>query len=115
MRSSSLAPWLNSGDSPKIEGRGLAFNEFLETDSVFFPVRSGTAGVTDGVHQYVLDLGTGEATLRNIAQPPAWNIDRLAKSPRWRGSFAMRSTPAFPICLEGDCAYCWPSVKFTVT
>jgi arylsulfatase A-like enzyme len=79
----SLVPWLNAqpGDSPKIEGRGLAFNEFLETDSVFFPVRSGTAGVTDGVHQYVLDLGTGEATLRNIAEPLVWNIDRSAEEP----------------------------------
>jgi arylsulfatase A-like enzyme len=81
MRGPSLAPWLSSGDSRKIEGRGLAFNEFLETDSVFFPVRSGTAGVTDGVHQYVLDLGTGEATLRNIAEPLVWNIDRLAEEP----------------------------------
>jgi hypothetical protein len=59
----------------------LAFNEFLETDSVFFPVRSGSAGVTDGMHQYVLDIGTGEGTLRNIAEPYVWNIDRLAEEP----------------------------------
>jgi arylsulfatase A-like enzyme len=83
MRGPSLAPLLNAygGDSPKIEGRGLAFTEFLETDSVFFPVRSGTAGVTDGVHQYLLDLRTGEATLRNIAEPLVWNIDRSAEEP----------------------------------
>jgi arylsulfatase A-like enzyme len=83
MRGPSLTSWLNPHpeDSPKIEGRGLAFNEFLETDSVFFPVRSGTAGVTDGVHQYVVDLGTGDATLRNIAEPLVWNIDRSAEEP----------------------------------
>lgn len=83
MHAPSLVPWLNphAGGSPKVESRGLAFNEFLETDSVFFPVRSGTAGVTDGIHQYVLDLGTGEGTVRNIAEPLVWNIDRSAEEP----------------------------------
>jgi arylsulfatase A-like enzyme len=83
MRAPSLVPWLSPhpGDTPRIENRGLAFDEFLETDSVFLPVRSGSAGVTDGVHQYVLDLGTGEGALRNIAEPFVWNIDRSAEEP----------------------------------
>ena len=83
MRGPSLAPWLNSHAGVFAEGRrpGLAFNEFLETDSVFFPVRSGSAGVTDGVHQYVMDIGTGEGTVRNIAEPLVWNIDRSSEEP----------------------------------
>lgn len=83
MRRGSTGPRLKPqpGDSPKTESRGLAFNEFPETSNVFFHVRSGSAGVTGGAHQYVLDMGTCEATLRNIAERLVWSIDRLVKEP----------------------------------
>jgi len=90
------------GGAPKIEERGLAFHEFLETDSVFFPVRSGSAGVTGGVQQYVLDLGSGEATLRNIAEPLVWNIDRSAEEPEVARELRDELYSAFPVCPKGN-------------
>jgi arylsulfatase A-like enzyme len=80
MRAPSLVPNLNS-DAAMAGSKGLAFTEYLETNSIFRPARSGTAGVTDGVHQYVLNLGTGEGALRNMAEPLIWNIDRSAEEP----------------------------------
>jgi hypothetical protein len=104
MPAPSVVPWLNThpGGAAKIEERGLAFHELLETDSVFFPVRSGSAGVTGGVHQYVLDLGSGEAACAILRS--RWSGISIAplKSPGLRGGFAMSSTPAFPICRKGN-------------
>ncbi len=80
MRASSLVPYLNS-DTSAGGSKGLAFTEYLETSSIFRPAHSGTAGVTDGVHQYVLNLGTGEGALRNMAEPLIWNIDRSSEDP----------------------------------
>jgi hypothetical protein len=38
----------------------LGITEYLETNSAFRPVHSGTVGVTGGIHQHLLNLGTGE-------------------------------------------------------
>jgi arylsulfatase A-like enzyme len=83
MRGPSLVPRLNPDAPNRAEnaGRGLAFTEYLETDSIFRPPDSGSAGVTDGVHQYVLHLGAGEGELRNLAEPLLWNIDRSNEDP----------------------------------
>jgi arylsulfatase A-like enzyme len=80
MRAPSLVPYLNPDATPA-GGKGLAFTEYLETNSIFRPAHSGTAGVTDGVHQYVLNLGTGQGALRNMAEPLIWNIDRSSEEP----------------------------------
>jgi arylsulfatase A-like enzyme len=80
MRAPSLVPYLNP-DIPNPGGKGLAFTEYLETNSIFHPAHSGTAGVTDGVHQYVLNLSTQEGALRNMAEPLIWNIDRSSEEP----------------------------------
>jgi arylsulfatase A-like enzyme len=79
MQGLSLTPWLK-GDAPA-EDRGLAFTEYLETSSIFRTPDSGTAGVTDGVHQYLVNLATGKGTLRNLAQPAEWNVDRTMDNP----------------------------------
>ncbi len=91
LRGPSLAQWLSpdAGGPAESAGavhgaaaeRGLAFTEFLETNSIFRPLNAGTAGVTDGVHQYVYDLATREGALRNMAEPILWNIDRSQAEP----------------------------------
>jgi hypothetical protein len=39
------------------------------------------SGVTDGIHQYVLNLRTGEGAMLNMAAPLIWNIDRSSEEP----------------------------------
>jgi arylsulfatase A-like enzyme len=79
MRGPSLIPWLNRNGEG--EGQGLAFTQYLETDSIFKPVNYGTVGVIDGRHQYVLDLGTGKGILRGLDEAQSWDLDRSAENP----------------------------------
>jgi arylsulfatase A-like enzyme len=79
MRGPSLLPWLNRNNEG--EGQGLAFTQYLATNSSFKPVTHGTVGVIDGRHQYVLDLDTGKGILRPLAEAQSSNLDRSAENP----------------------------------
>ena len=79
MRGQSLAGWLSRDGQG--EGEGLAFCQYLETNSVFKPLHHGTVGVIDGRDQYVLDLNTLEGALRPLKEAHIWNLDRTAENP----------------------------------
>jgi arylsulfatase A-like enzyme len=79
MRGQSLAPWFVS-DQPR-EGGGLAFTQYLARNSIFEPLDSGTVGVIDGQHQYIVDLATGKGILRGLSEANSWNRDRSAENP----------------------------------
>jgi arylsulfatase A-like enzyme len=69
MRGESLTGWLQRDGG---QGQGLAFCEYLERNSIFRPVRYGTAGVIDGEYQYVMAFPTRKGVLRALdaAQNP---------------------------------------------
>ena len=79
----SLAGWLNRDGEHQDdgEGEGLAFTEYLERNSIYAPVRSGTVGVIDGRHQYVLDLATQKGMLRPLNEAQLRELDRSAENP----------------------------------
>lgn len=79
MRGESLLPWLDRDNEG--EGQGLAFTQYLATDSIFKPLSSGTVGVIDGRHQYVLDLATGKGIFRGLSEAHMWDLDRSAENP----------------------------------
>lgn len=79
MRGESLRPWLNRDGEG--EGQGLAFTQYLATNSIFKPITHGTVGVIDGRHQYVLNLDSGKGILRGLAEAQSWNLDRSAENP----------------------------------
>jgi arylsulfatase A-like enzyme len=79
MRAPSLLPWLNRDGQG--QGQGLAFTQYLETDSVFKPVTHGTVGVIDGRHQYVLDLDSGKSIFRGLDQAQSVDFDCEAQNP----------------------------------
>jgi arylsulfatase A-like enzyme len=79
MRGQSLAGWLDRDGQG--EGEGLAFCQYLETNSVFQPLHHGTVGVIDGRNQYVLDLDTQKGALRPLKEAQIWNLDRTAEDP----------------------------------
>jgi arylsulfatase A-like enzyme len=60
---------------------GLAFTQYLATSSYFDGPNSGTVGVTDGVHQYVVGLPSGEGSLRYMSEPLLWYIDHTSEDP----------------------------------
>jgi arylsulfatase A-like enzyme len=74
MRGQSLAGWLNRDGQG--EGEGLAFAQYLETNSVFEPLRRGTVSVIDGKFEYVVDLTSQSGLLRPLDQAQIWNLDR---------------------------------------
>ena len=82
MQGESLVKWMN-GDTLGGKGEGMAFTQYLETNSVFKPMRHGTVGVIDGrsQHQYVLDLETQKGSLRPLKEAHIWNLDRTAENP----------------------------------
>ena len=53
----------------------MAFTQFLWGDSIFEPLRTGTVGVTDGHHQYVINLATARGRLRDMAEPQSLEYD----------------------------------------
>ena len=79
MRGQSLVPWLNRNGEG--EGQGLAFTQYLATNSIFKPLHHGTVGVIDGRHQYVLDLSTGKGILRGLSEAQSWNLGSLSREP----------------------------------
>lgn len=79
MRGQSLVPWLNRDGEGAGEGR--AFTQFFWDDNVFKPLKNGTVGVIDGRHQCVLDVATGKAKLRSLAEVPFSGLDRPIHDP----------------------------------
>jgi arylsulfatase A-like enzyme len=79
MRGESLVPWLKRDGEG--EGQGKAFTQYLVTDSIFKPIRSGTVGVIDGRSQYILDLATGKGRLRSLSEGNLGRLDRSAQNP----------------------------------
>jgi arylsulfatase A-like enzyme len=79
MRGESLLPLLNSKEDG--DSGGLAFSQYLATNTIFEPPRAGTVGVIDGQHQYVFDLATGKGILRELSEAQSWNLDRSAENP----------------------------------
>jgi arylsulfatase A-like enzyme len=45
-----------------------AFTQYFEANSAFKPIHSGTVGVIDGRHQYVIDVGTGAGSLYDLSE-----------------------------------------------
>lgn len=80
MRGQSLLPWLGRNDTAP-PGEGRAFTQYLATNSAFHPVKSGSVGVIDGAHQYVLDLNTGKGILRTVEEAASRDLDRSSQNP----------------------------------
>jgi arylsulfatase A-like enzyme len=93
MRGESLAGWLQRDGG---QGQGLAFCEYLERNSVFMPVRYGTAGVIDGEYQYVMGFPARKGVLRalNAAQNPM--DDHSAEQPARADSMRAAILARFP-------------------
>jgi arylsulfatase A-like enzyme len=83
MPGQSLVPLLNGvpENYGENQGGGLAFTQYLATNSLFKPLNSGTVGVIDGQHQYVLDLATGTGKLRGLAEAQICDLDRSVENP----------------------------------
>jgi arylsulfatase A-like enzyme len=45
-----------------------AFTQYFEANSAFKPIHSGSVGVIDGRHQYVIDIGTGVGSLYDLSE-----------------------------------------------
>ena len=79
MSGPSLVPWLNT--EAQGEGKGLAFTQYFERNSVFKPLRHGSIGIIDGEYQYVYYLDTHKGELRPLNEAQYWNLDRSAENP----------------------------------
>jgi len=81
MPGQSLVGWLKRDGQG--EGEGLAFCQYLETNSVFKPLRHGMAGVIDGrsKYQYVVNIHSQKGSLRPLNEAQTWNLDRSAENP----------------------------------
>jgi arylsulfatase A-like enzyme len=75
----SLAGWMK-GDGEG-EGEGLAFTQYFERNSVFAPLRTGSVGVIDGRHQYVLYLSTQRGMFRPLNEAQNRDLDRSQENP----------------------------------
>jgi arylsulfatase A-like enzyme len=104
MRGQSLAGWLKPdghGDAQG-QGEGQAFNQYLETNSVFKPLHHGTVGVIDGKsqYQYVLDLETEKGRLRPLNEAQTWNLDRSAENPALASTLRAAIYARFPELVQ---------------
>jgi len=79
MHGESLVPLLR--DDTKPQGKGLAFTQYLEKNSLFRPLHHGTLGVIDDRYEYVFYLDTEKGELRPLNEAQAWNVDRSAEEP----------------------------------
>src|SRR5262249_23554819 len=79
MHGESLAPWLKSDSSGA--GKGLAFTQYLERNSVFQPLRHGSVGVLDSEYEYVYYLDDQKGQLRPLNQAQDWNLDVSPQNP----------------------------------
>jgi arylsulfatase A-like enzyme len=80
MHGESLAPWLSGQESGA--GKGLAFAQYLERNSIFKPLHRGTVGVIDGAYQYVFYLDSQKGALRPLNRAQNWNLDVSAQNPK---------------------------------
>ena len=94
IRGQSLMRWLKSCDDGKDQGR--AFCQYLETSSVFRPVKSGTVGVIEGDFQYLVDISTQQGSLRPLAEAHVWNLDRSAEYPQRAAALRAVLAARFP-------------------
>jgi arylsulfatase A-like enzyme len=94
MNGESLAPWLNRQDSGT--GKGLAFTEYLERNSVFQPLHHGTVGVIDGEYQYVFYLDSQKGALRPLNQAQNWKLDVSAENPAKAAALRATLRSRFP-------------------
>lgn len=94
MSGPSLVRWLKSPDDAKDQGR--AFCQYLETNSVFRPVRRGNIGVIEGNFQYMLDISTQKGSLRPLAEAHVWNLDRSAEYPERASALRAVLAARFP-------------------
>ena len=79
MRSESLISRMSRDEGGGDEG--IAFTQYLETDSIFQPPRKGTVGVITGGQQYVIDLPTGKGILRAVGEAHSRDCDHSAENP----------------------------------
>ena len=94
MRGESLAPWLTSQDSGA--GKGMAFTQYLERNSVFKPLHRGSIGVIDAEYQYVFYLDSQKGALRPLKQAQNWNLDVSAEHPEQVASLRAALHSKFP-------------------
>jgi arylsulfatase A-like enzyme len=100
MHGRSLVPWLGDQREASSAPDALAFCQYLATSSVFRPVSSGSVGVTDGVNQYVVNVKTGQASLRDMRQPLTWKVDRSAQNPEKAKALRAALEARFPGLLK---------------
>jgi arylsulfatase A-like enzyme len=79
MHGESLAKWLAGQDSGA--GKGLAFTQYLERNSVFKPLHRGSIGVIDAEYEYIFYLDSQKGALRPLKQAQNWNLDVSAEHP----------------------------------
>jgi arylsulfatase A-like enzyme len=60
---------------------GLAFTQYFETNSAFKPIHSGSVGVIDGRHQYVIDVGTRAGSLYDLSEANEQRNDLSGREP----------------------------------
>jgi arylsulfatase A-like enzyme len=94
VRGQSLVPWLNGNG--QANGKGLAFTQYLERNSVFKPLHHGSVGVIDGEYQYVVYLETQKGDLRPLTEAQSWNVDHSAENPDRAGALRAAIRSRFP-------------------
>ena len=100
MMGRSLAPFLNGQATG--EDDGMAFCQFLETNSIFRPVplHYGTVGVTDSRYQYVILLSSQQGVLRPLSESQSWTVDRSADHPDKAMELRQAINSKFPGLLQ---------------
>jgi arylsulfatase A-like enzyme len=100
MMGPSLAPFLNGQGS--LEDSGMAFCQFLETNSVFrpMPLHYGTVGVIDSRYQYVVLLSSQQGVLRPLSESQNWTVDRSADHPEKAMELRQAINSKFPGLLQ---------------
>ncbi len=98
MPGKSLAPWLTSESDG--DGEGMAFCQFLETNSIFKPLHYGTVGVIQGRYQYVVLLSSMQGVLRPLDEAQNWTVDRSADHPERAAAMRAAINARFPGILQ---------------
>jgi arylsulfatase A-like enzyme len=102
MPGQSLAPLLSGDSSESDKDAGMAFCQFLETDSIFrpMPLRLGTVGVIEGHYQYVILLSSLQGVLRPLSEAQSWTVDRSADHPEKAMELRQAINSKFPGLLQ---------------
>ena len=98
MRGHSLVEWL--GRDGQGQGQGLAFSQYLETNSIFKPVQHGSVGVIDGDFQYVVYLDEQRGKLRPLREAHVWDLDRSAEYPEQARELRAALRAQFPDLVQ---------------